>query len=172
MLKIEEIQNDAKKLIPLQSRQDELMKMTEQIKAAKFELNDTQKLLISEKDKYKELQERLAKLEEEYNYVRDQRNDANDAINKDLTLSQERIQQLTGEIDTILRSNITLESEINVYRRLLDSETNRLSQQTVEHVTSPEPAPPSFGSELGKVFNKKLKKVQLLSKIVHLMVNV
>lgn len=55
-------------------------------------------------------------------------------------------------------SNITLESEINVYRRLLDSETNRLSQQTVEQVQSPEPAPPSFGSELGKVFNKKIKK--------------
>src|SRR5579862_6408675 len=55
-IKIEEIQNDAKKLVPLQSRQDELMKMTEQIKAAKFELNDSQKLLINEKDKYKELQ--------------------------------------------------------------------------------------------------------------------
>ena len=55
-------------------------------------------------------------------------------------------------------SNITLESEINVYRRLLDSETNRLSQQPVEHVLPVEPAPPSFGSELGKVFNKKIKK--------------
>jgi len=55
-------------------------------------------------------------------------------------------------------SNITLESEINVYRRLLDSETNRISKQTIEQVTSPEPAPPSFGSELGKVFNKKIKK--------------
>jgi intermediate filament protein if len=157
-IKIEEIQNDAKKLVPLQSRQDELMKMTEQIKATKFELNDSQKLLINEKDKFKNLQERLSKLEEEYNYVRDQRTDANDAINKDLALAQERIQQLTGEIDTILRSNITLESEINVYRRLLDSETNRISQQPVEQVSSPEPAPPSFGSELGKVFNKKIKK--------------
>ena len=102
-VKIEEIQNDAKKLLPLQSRQDELMKMTEQIKAAKFELNDSQKLLINEKDKYKDLQDRLSKLEEEYNYVRDQRNDASDAINKDLALSQERIEQLAGEIDTILR---------------------------------------------------------------------
>lgn len=102
-VKIEEIQNDAKKLVPLQSRQDELMKMNEQIKAAKFELNDSQKLLINEKEKYKELQERLSKLEEEYNFVRDQRNDANDAINKDLSLAQERVQQLTGEIDTILR---------------------------------------------------------------------
>jgi hypothetical protein len=55
-------------------------------------------------------------------------------------------------------SNITLESEINIYRRLLDSETNRLAQPPVEHVLSPEPAPPSFGSELGKVFNKKIKK--------------
>lgn len=55
-------------------------------------------------------------------------------------------------------SNITLESEINVYRRLLDSETNRLSKQTVEQVQTPEPAPASFGSELGKVFNKKIKK--------------
>ena len=102
-IKIEEIQNDAKKLLPIQSRQDDLLKMTEQIKATKFELNDTQKLLINEKDKFKELQERLAKLEEEYNYVRDQRNDANDSVNKDLLLAQERIQQLTGEIDTILR---------------------------------------------------------------------
>jgi chromosome segregation ATPase len=102
-IKIEEIQNDAKKLVPLQSRQDELMKITEQIKAAKFELNDSQKLLINEKDKYKNLQDRLGKLEEEYHYVRDQRNDANDAINKDLALAQERIQQLTGEVDTILR---------------------------------------------------------------------
>jgi chromosome segregation ATPase len=102
-IKIEEIQNDAKKLVPLQSRQDELLKITEQIKAAKFELNDSQKLLINEKDKYKNLQDRLAKLEEEYTYVRDQRTDANDAINKDLSLAQERIQQLTGEIDTILR---------------------------------------------------------------------
>jgi hypothetical protein len=55
-------------------------------------------------------------------------------------------------------SNITLESEINIYRRLLDSETNRLAQPPIEHVLSPEPAPPSFGSELGKVFNKKIKK--------------
>jgi len=157
-VKIEEIQNDAKKLLPLQSRQDELLKMAEQIKAAKFELNDSQKSLINEKEKFKDLQDRLGKLEEEYNYVREQRNDANDAINKDLVLAQERIQQLTGEIDTILRSNITLESEINVYRRLLDSETKRLSQQPVEPVQSPEPAPPSFGSELGKVFNKKIKK--------------
>ncbi|CAF4973158.1 unnamed protein product, partial [Rotaria magnacalcarata] len=37
-VKIEEIQNDAKKLLPLQSRQDELMKINEQIKAAKFDL--------------------------------------------------------------------------------------------------------------------------------------
>ena len=58
----------------------------------------------------------------------------------------------------ILFSNITLESEINIYRRLLDSETNRLTQPPPEQVTSPEPAPPSFGSELGKVFNKKIKK--------------
>ncbi|CAF4133002.1 unnamed protein product, partial [Rotaria sp. Silwood1] len=55
-------------------------------------------------------------------------------------------------------SNITLESEINVYRRLLDNETNRLANQTVEQILPPEPAPPSFGSELGKVFNKKIKK--------------
>jgi hypothetical protein len=69
-------------------------------------------------------------------------------------------QRQTFLIDRLicLFSNITLESEINVYRRLLDSETNRISQQTVETVTSPEPAPPSFGSELGKVFNKKIKK--------------
>lgn len=58
----------------------------------------------------------------------------------------------------ILFSNITLESEINIYRRLLDSETNRLAKPPPEPVTSPEPAPPSFGSELGKVFNKKIKK--------------
>ncbi len=51
-----------------------------------------------------------------------------------------------------------MESEINIYRRLLDSETNRLTQRPVEQVLSPEPAPPSFGSELGKVFNKKIKK--------------
>ncbi|CAF3002956.1 unnamed protein product [Rotaria socialis] len=157
-VKIEEIQNDAKKLLPLQSRQDELMKINEQIKAAKFDLNDSQKLLTAEKEKYKDLQDRLSKLEEEYGYVRDQRSDANDSINKDLALAQERIQQLTGEIDTVLRSNITLESEINVYRRLLDNETNRLANQTVEQILPPEPAPPSFGSELGKVFNKKIKK--------------
>ncbi|CAF5183433.1 unnamed protein product, partial [Rotaria magnacalcarata] len=119
---------------------------------------DSQKLLSAEKEKYKNLQDRLSKLEEEYGYVRDQRSDANDSINKDLALAQERIQQLTGEIDTVLRSNITLESEINVYRRLLDSETNRLANQTVEQTLPPEPAPPSFGSELGKVFNKKIKK--------------
>ncbi len=117
-IKIEEIQNDAKKLVPLQSRQDELMKITEQIKAAKFELNDSQKLLINEKDKYKELQDRLAKLEEEYSYVRDQRNDANDAINKDLALAQERIQQLTGEIDTILRRLIIEKKKTFFLRRI------------------------------------------------------
>jgi septal ring factor EnvC (AmiA/AmiB activator) len=100
--KIEEIQNDAKK-IPLQSRQDDLMKMSEQIKSTKFELNDSQKLLINEKDKFKELQDRLAKLEEEYYFVRNQRNDANDNVNKDLSDAQERIQLMTGQIDTILR---------------------------------------------------------------------
>ncbi|CAF4464525.1 unnamed protein product, partial [Rotaria magnacalcarata] len=78
-VKIEEIQNDAKKLLPLQSRQDELMKINEQIKAAKFDLNDSQKLLSAEKEKYKNLQDRLSKLEEEYGYVRDQRSDANDS---------------------------------------------------------------------------------------------
>jgi septal ring factor EnvC (AmiA/AmiB activator) len=100
--KIEEIQNDAKK-IPLQSRQDDLMKMSEQIKSTKFELNDSQKLLINEKDKFKELQDRLGKLEEEYYFVRNQRNDANDNVNKDLSDAQERIQLMTGQIDTILR---------------------------------------------------------------------
>jgi intermediate filament protein if len=157
-VKIEEIQKDAQKLVPLQTRQDELMKMTEQIKAAKFDLSDTQKALMSEKETFRQLQERLSKLEEEYSFVRDQRQDASSAINKDLALAQERIQQLTGEIDSILQSNITLESEINVYRRLLDSETNRLGQQTVEQILPPEPAQPAFGSELGKVFNKKIKK--------------
>ena len=102
-VKIEEIQNDAKKLVPLQSRQDELMKITEQIKATKFELSDSQKHLASEKDRFKDLQEQLSKREEEYNYVRDKRSDANEAVNRDLSLAQERIQQLTGEIDTILR---------------------------------------------------------------------
>ena len=60
-----------------------------------------------------------------------------------------------------ISSNITLESEINIYRRLLDSETKRLPQPPpppVEAIVIPEPAPASFGSELGKVFNKKIKK--------------
>jgi chromosome segregation ATPase len=178
-IKIEEIQNDAKKILPSQSRKDDFTRMSEQIKLTKYELNDTQKLLINEKDKFKELQDRLAKLEEEYNYIRNQGYDASDNVNKELLAAQDRIQQLTGEIDTILRrliitfffkrkkfifnknfifSNITLESEINIYRRLLDSETNRLKQPPIEPVLSPEPAPPSFGSELGKVFNKKIKK--------------
>ncbi|CAF1297885.1 unnamed protein product [Adineta ricciae] len=115
-VKIEEIQNNAKKLVPVQSQQDSLTKMSEQIKSTKFELGDTQKLLIHEKDLYKDLQERLSKLEEEYNYLRHQRDDTNDNINKELSTAQERIQNLTGEIDTILQS------------------------------------------ELGKVFNKKIKK--------------
>jgi septal ring factor EnvC (AmiA/AmiB activator) len=100
--KIQEIQNDAKKL-PLQSQTDNMMKMSEQIKTTKFELNDSQKLLINEKDKFKELQERLGKLEEEYYFVRNQRNDANDSVNKELSDAQERIQQLAGQIDTVLR---------------------------------------------------------------------
>ncbi len=107
-VKIEEIQNNAKKLVPLQSRQDDLMKISEQIKSTKFELNDSQKLLIHEKDTFKELQERLGKLEEEYNYVRHQRDDANDNVNKELSTAQERIQQLSGEIDTILQRYIII----------------------------------------------------------------
>ena len=56
-------------------------------------------------------------------------------------------------------SNITLESEINIYRRLLDGETRRLAPAPVqEPPPPPEPAPPSFGSELGQVFNKKVKR--------------
>lgn len=102
-VKIEEIQNNAKKLVPVQSRQDDLTKMSEQIKSTKFELGDTQKLLIHEKDLYKDLQERLGKLEEEYNYLRHQRDDTNDNINKELSTAHERIQHLTGEIDTILQ---------------------------------------------------------------------
>ena len=101
--KIEEIQNDAKKLLPSQSRQDDLTKMSEQIKSTKFEINETQKSLSNEKDRFKDLQDRLGKLEEEYTYIRNQSNDANDNINKDLYGAQERIQQLTGEIDNILR---------------------------------------------------------------------
>ena len=102
-VKIEEIQNDAKKLLPSQTRQDDLTRMSEQIKSTKFELNDTQKLLIDEKDKFKQLQERLAKLEDEYYRIQTQGLHANDTNNKDLLDAQERIQQLTGEIDTILR---------------------------------------------------------------------
>ena len=102
-VKIEEIQNDAKKVVPLTSRQDDLMKMNEQIKATRFELGDSQKLLMDEKARFKELQDRLCKLEEEYTFTRDQRSDTNDAVNKDLIMAQERIQQLTGEIDAILR---------------------------------------------------------------------
>ena len=45
------MQNDTKKLLPLQPRQGDLTKVSEQIKTTKFELSDTQKLLISEKDK-------------------------------------------------------------------------------------------------------------------------
>ncbi len=102
-IKIEEIQNDAKKILPSQSRKDDFTRMSEQIKLTKYELNDTQKLLINEKDKFKELQDRLAKLEEEYNYIRNQGYDASDNVNKELLAAQDRIQQLTGEIDTILR---------------------------------------------------------------------
>ena len=102
-IKIEEIQNDAKKLLPSQSRHDDLTKMSEQIKSTKVELTESQKSLIHEKDRFKDLQDRLAKLEEEYNYVRNQTGDANDNVNKDLYAAQERIQQLTGEIDNILR---------------------------------------------------------------------
>ena len=102
-VKIEEIQNDAKKVVPLTSRQDDLMKMNEQIKATRFELGDSQKLLMDEKARFKDLQDRLCKLEEEYTFTRDQRSDTNDAVNKDLIMAQERIQQLTSEIDAILR---------------------------------------------------------------------
>lgn len=102
-VKIEEMQNDAKKVLPLQSRQDDLTKISEQIKTTKFELSDTQKLLISEKDKFKELQELLAKLEEEHNYMRNQHEGANDNVNKQLSTVQERIENLTGEIDSIIR---------------------------------------------------------------------
>ena len=102
-IRIEEMQNDAKKLVPLKSRQDNLMRASEQIKLTKFELNDTQKALITEKDKFKELRDQLSKLEEEYNYIGNQRNTAHDNTNKELKTVQERIEQLTGEIDTILR---------------------------------------------------------------------
>lgn len=102
-VKIEEMQNDTKKLLPLQARQGDATKVSEQIKTTKSELSDTQKLLISEKDKYKELQELLAKLEEEYNYTRNQRDGAHDNIYKELTAVQERIEYLTGEVDSILR---------------------------------------------------------------------
>lgn len=102
-IKIEELQNDAKKLLPSQSRQDDLTKMSAQIKSTKYELSESQKSLIHEKDRFKDLQDRLAKLEEEYHFIRNQTSDANDNINKDLYAAQERIQQLTGQIDTILR---------------------------------------------------------------------
>jgi hypothetical protein len=55
-------------------------------------------------------------------------------------------------------SNINLESEINIYRRLLDSETKRLARSSADNVLPVESAPTSFGSELGQVFNKKVKK--------------
>lgn len=110
-VKIQDIQNDAKKLVPSQSRQDDLTKMSEQIKSTKFELGDTQKLLIGEKDRFKDLQERLAKLEEEYYYIHNQSTDANDNVSKEFYAAQERIQQLTGEIDTILRRSVRFERE-------------------------------------------------------------
>ncbi|CAF0743177.1 unnamed protein product [Didymodactylos carnosus] len=155
-VKIEEMQNDYKKLVPSQQHKDDLSKTTEHIKSTKLDISDALKILTNEKEKYKDLQDEYTKLEEELNYAREKRLDSNSIINKELQLSQDKIQQLTLEIDTILRSNITLQSEINVYRRLLDSETNRLQQQPVEPPT-PEPSP-AFGSELGKVFNRKIKK--------------
>ena len=101
-MKIEELQNDAKKLA-LPSRQDELTKMSDQLKATKFEIADSQKALSQEKDKFRNLQDCLGKLEEDYGIIRDQRSEADGCMMRDLNAVQERVEQLSGEIDTILR---------------------------------------------------------------------
>ena len=102
-IKIEEMQNEAKKILPLSSGHDDSSRMSEQIKVTKSDLNESQKSLIQEKNKFKDLQDRLAKLEEEFHYVRDQRLDANESIIRDRNEAQESVQQLTAEIDSILR---------------------------------------------------------------------
>ena len=102
-VKIGDMQKGAMVNVPGSSRQDELVKISDQLKSTKFDITDAQKALIQEKSQFKDLQDRLGKLEEEYNYVRDQRLGANETMNRDLNQAQDHIQNLTGEIDTILR---------------------------------------------------------------------
>ncbi|CAF0727732.1 unnamed protein product, partial [Didymodactylos carnosus] len=155
-VKIEEIHNEMNNVAPLQERMGALNKIKEEIKMTQNDITDASKILAREKETYKGLQDKFLKMEEDLKYNREKQFGINDAVNKDLMAVQNRIQILSQEIERIETSNVTLEQEIAVYRRLIESETNRLPPPPIEPPT-PEPLQ-VIGSELGRVFNRIIKK--------------
>lgn len=107
---------------------------------------------------------RLQQVEEHVDMERAHVNDTLEAQNAEVKRLNEELQALTNDYNHINVNKATLEYEINVYKRLLDSQLDRFGKQPVEAVSVVVPKPAtaetlvtneSFG---GKVQNKKEKK--------------
>lgn len=106
---------------------------------------------------------RLAQVEEHVDMERAHVNDTLEAQNTEVKRLNEELQALTNDYNHINVNKATLEYEINVYKRLLDSQLDRFSKQPEPvQVVVPKPVTAetlvtneSFG---GKVQNKKEKK--------------
>lgn len=107
---------------------------------------------------------RLQQVEEHVDMERAQVNDTLEAQNQEVRRLNEELGALTNDYNHINVNKATLEYEINVYKRLLDSQLNGLIKSMPEPVTVVAPKPvtaetlvtnESFG---GKVQNKKEKK--------------
>jgi len=106
---------------------------------------------------------RLQQVEEHVDLERAHVNETLDAQNVEVKRLNEELQALTNDYNHINVNKATLEYEINVYKRLLDSQLDRFGKQPVETVVvQQKPAAAetlvtneSFG---GKVQNKKEKK--------------
>lgn len=106
---------------------------------------------------------RLQQVEEHVDLERAQVNETLEAQNNEVKRLNEELQALTNDYNHINVNKATLEYEINVYKRLLDSQLDRFGKQPVETVVvQQKPAAAetlvtneSFG---GKVQNKKEKK--------------
>jgi chromosome segregation ATPase len=106
---------------------------------------------------------RLQQVEEQVDLGRAHVNETLDAQNVEVKRLNEELQALTNDYNHINVNKATLEYEINVYKRLLDSQLDRFGKQPIETVVvQQKPAAAetlvtneSFG---GKVQNKKEKK--------------
>jgi uncharacterized protein (DUF3084 family) len=98
------MKTDANKLVTDTHANHDQMKINdEHIDSARADLTAAQQLLIKEKTNNKNLYDRLSKLEEEYEFIRNRTAEHNEDLNRTFHDEQDKIILLTGDIDEILR---------------------------------------------------------------------